>query len=35
LCKTIKSVTIGNYLHAVASHVSQACRRMPNPNLTL
>ncbi len=35
LCKTIKSVTISNYLHAVASHVSQARWCMPNPNLTL
>jgi hypothetical protein len=35
LCKMIKSVTIGNYLHAMASHVLQARRCMPNPNLTL
>jgi hypothetical protein len=35
LCKTIKSITIGNYLQAAASHVSHARRRMPNPNLTL
>jgi hypothetical protein len=35
LCKMIKSVTIGNYLQAMASHVSQARQCMPNPNLTL